>query len=179
MTWLTMCTRSPISHSCMHVPVPLNSCFWRSILCKRNHYAVNGIRKLFYVDVKLPFRSATSLSRANSLSDPMIPTVPPYVKSGVFRTIVESRTPISFLNVTGDTWCVYNPAPDTITNNLLKESKYVPISFFLIGSVRNILHVSIQTNSNSFPFHWALKAWFKWLNNSFFKTQFYLLMNLL
>ena len=126
-TCLKMCTRSPISHSCMHVPVPLNSCFWRNILCKRNHYAVNGIRKLFYVDVKLPFRSATSLSRANSLSDPMIPTVPPYVKSGVFRTIVESRTPISFLNVTGDTWCVYNPAPDTILNNLLKESKYVPI----------------------------------------------------
>jgi hypothetical protein len=39
-----------------------------------------------------------------ALADPLIPTVPPYVKSGVFRTFVESRVPISLLNVTGDTW---------------------------------------------------------------------------
>ena len=57
------------------------------------------------VNLKLIFfRTAKTLSGGNPVSDPLIPTVPPYVKSGVFRTVIESRTPMSLLNVTGDTW---------------------------------------------------------------------------
>ena len=29
---------------------------------------------------------------------------PPYVKTGVFRTVIESRTPITKFNYTGETW---------------------------------------------------------------------------
>ncbi len=74
-------------------------------------------------------RSATSLSKANSLSDPMIPTVPPYVKSGVFRTMVESRTPISFLNVTGDTWYASYQMSCSVNNQILLR---------LVGIYKNV-----------------------------------------
>lgn len=60
--------------------------------------ALNG----FWRNASELVRSATSLSKTKL--NPPVPTVPPYVKSGVFRTVIESRTPISVLNATGDTW---------------------------------------------------------------------------
>lgn len=71
-------------------------------------------------DDSLIFKHSDSEKVKSLTSDQLTRSAPPYVKTGVFRNHIESRTPITRLNHTGDTW--------------LKHGKILNLNFTCDGS---------------------------------------------